>query len=513
MVMVAALITTPSLVRALGIETLLMPGDVIEGHAKLETKCSKCHSRFSKSTQTQLCLNCHEYIDKDINEGTGYHGRLNDITTTSCKSCHGEHLGREADIVRLDPLVFDHRQTDFILKGAHTSVACSACHKAGKKYAEAASVCHSCHGEQEPHQGNLGEDCQDCHTVENWGKFDFDHDTTDFKLRGVHRDTACNTCHINEKYKDTNKTCNGCHAVDDVHNGVNGTKCADCHNERKWAESDFDHDKDTDFRLKDSHADVSCGACHKDPVKDKKPATECIGCHRNDDVHHGRYGKKCHACHSEKQWKKNSFEHKRDTDFPLQGKHRDLLCNACHRGDLYKDTLSVDCFSCHEPDDVHAGQQGKQCQRCHQESGWGEDVVFDHDLTRFPLLGLHATAPCEECHLSSAFKDIEVTCVSCHRDEDAHKKVLGSECHDCHNPNGWSLWIFDHNKQTDFELLGAHKDLRCSNCHKRPAEDIVKQSQQCNSCHKQDDVHRGRFGTNCARCHITKDFRDVQFNY
>jgi len=507
------LMTTSGLARALDIETLLMPGKVIEGHAKLESKCSQCHSRFSKSTQSQLCLGCHEDIEKDVSAKAGYHGSLDDIATTACKSCHSEHLGRDADIVRLDPLVFDHQRTDFRLQGAHTAVACSACHKAGKKYSEATSTCNSCHSKQDPHQGNLGDECHSCHTVKSWKKFDYDHDKTDFPLHGAHKTTACNACHINEKYKDTVKTCQGCHALDDVHNGGNGPKCADCHNERKWTESEFDHDKDTDFRLKGRHNKASCEACHKDPVKDRKPPSTCVACHREDDAHHGRYGKKCQTCHNETQWEKGRFDHQRRTDFPLQGKHRKLLCNACHRGDLYKEDLSVECFSCHRTDDVHKGQEGKKCQRCHQASGWGDGIVFDHGLTRFPLLGLHATVPCEECHLSSAFKDVDLECFSCHRNDDEHKATLGSECQDCHNPNSWSVWIFDHKKQTGYELQGAHSDLGCSDCHKRPRKGSVSQSRQCNACHRQDDIHQGRFGSDCTRCHTTEDFRDVQIKH
>ncbi len=497
-------------VHGAGIETLLMPGEVIQGHAKLESECSSCHVRFRKGTQTQLCLDCHKPVNKDISTRSGYHGRLPDIATTTCKSCHDEHLGRDADIVHLDPLSFKHGKTDFPLEGAHRSAACSTCHKTGKKYAEAPSRCSSCHGEQDPHRGNLGDDCQNCHTSESWQKFRFNHDKTDFPLHGAHRDTACNSCHINERYKKTPTTCNSCHALDDVHHGVNGTDCADCHNERKWRESDFDHNRDTDFALKGRHAHIRCESCHVDPVKDKTPDTACFSCHRGDDAHHGRYGKKCQTCHGENTWKKTRFDHARSTDFPLQGKHDQLACSACHRGDLYQEKLAVECISCHKVDDVHHGQEGEQCERCHQASGWGDSIVFDHGVTRFPLIGLHATVPCEECHASSAFKDTPRDCISCHRDDDQHKGTLGTGCHTCHNPNSWAVWVFDHNKQTDFELLGAHRELHCSDCHNRPADDGVSQSKQCNACHKQDDIHQGHFGSDCARCHTTESFRDVQ---
>ena len=511
LVIVLPALTAP--VRGADIEKLLMPGELIEGHARLESECSNCHVRFRKGTQTRLCLDCHEEIDRDIGGKAGFHGRLPDIETTDCKSCHNDHLGRTADIVRLDPLTFKHANTDFPLKGAHTTAACSTCHKTGKKYAEAPASCHACHGEQDPHKGNLGKECENCHTPENWQKFRFNHDETDFPLHGAHRDTACNSCHVNERYKDTPKTCNSCHALDDSHKGNNGTHCADCHNERKWDETDFKHDRDTDFPLRGRHADTRCEACHRDPVKDKKPDSACYSCHRNDDAHHGRYGQKCQSCHNETAWQKTRFDHNRSTDFPLAGKHTELTCSACHRGDIHKEELSVECLSCHLDDDVHHGQEGKQCERCHQPSGWGDEIVFDHGVTRFPLIGLHATAPCEECHVSAAFRDTPRDCVRCHEHDDEHQATLGSECHTCHNPNSWAVWQFDHNKQTDFELIGAHRDLHCSDCHKRPTEGAVRQSSQCNACHRQDDIHKGNFGADCARCHTSEDFRDVQIKH
>ena len=50
------------------------------------------------------------------------------------------------------------------------------------------------------------------------------------------------------------------------------------------------------------------------------------------------------------------------------------------------------------------------CGDCHGELGWGRDVFFEHDLTRFPLLGLHAVIACEQCHANPRFKDAEIVC-------------------------------------------------------------------------------------------------------
>lgn len=495
--------------RAMEFETLFMPGEVIEGHADLESECTKCHSRFKKASQKKLCLDCHEETALDIKSKKGFHGRNKLVDRSDCKSCHTEHKGRDADVVQLNQTTFDHKLTDFELDGVHTGVSCKSCHKPDKIYAEAPSACFDCHGEQEPHKGNLGEQCEDCHSSKSWQDFKYDHDKTDFPLEGKHQDVSCHSCHINEQYEDIPQDCNSCHYLNDVHSGRNGTQCEDCHSPEKWDESKFDHKRDTEFALKGKHKKVSCNACHVDPVADKKPPKDCFSCHKNDDQHQGRNGKKCESCHNEKSWQTSRFDHDKETDFPLRGKHKDLICSSCHRGDIYEEELSTSCVDCHRADDVHKGQEGEDCSQCHQESGWSDKVAFDHDLTRFPLIGLHATTPCEECHISSEYQNTVMDCYSCHKKDDDHKLTLGPKCGMCHNPNAWGLWEFDHNTQTDFKLENAHEEVLCAQCHLRPTTTEVKQYSSCYSCHQLDDTHRGRFGRSCERCHNTESFSDV----
>ena len=55
------------------IETLVMPGDVIEGHAEFEAECSSCHLAFKRSKQRALCLDCHDDISADIESQAGLH--------------------------------------------------------------------------------------------------------------------------------------------------------------------------------------------------------------------------------------------------------------------------------------------------------------------------------------------------------------------------------------------------------------------------------------------------------
>jgi hypothetical protein len=230
-------------------------------------------------------------------------------------------------------------------------------------------------------------------------------------------------------------------------------------------------------------------------------------------VHQGTLGKKCAACHVTADWKKVVFKHNKVTRFPLKKRHNKLACRTCHMGpDPKKEKLGTACFTCHQKDDVHKGQEGKLCNGCHNEAGWGAEVFFDHDLTRFPLIGLHATASCEECHLTRKYRNTVLECIGCHKPKDVHEGRLGIDCKLCHNPNGWAFWRFDHDRQTDYRLDGAHLGLDCRACHRKVAEREINLPTACFSCHRKDDVHRRSFGTRCERCHTTDSFKaPIQF--
>jgi Cytochrome c3/Cytochrome c7 and related cytochrome c len=506
----ATLLLSPHSARASKLESLVMPGPVIEGHAKWENNCDKCHQRFSKAPQRPLCLDCHDKVAADVRQGEGFHGRIPQIGEIECRSCHTEHVGRDADVVGLDPDTFDHTRTDFKLEGAHAAARCARCHEADKKYREAPHECYACHKEDDVHKGRLGETCGDCHDAKAWPQARFDHKDTDFPLADAHEDVACALCHPGEHYKHTPKECVACHRINDTHGGRYGDKCDTCHRPKKWDETVFDHDKDTKWALKGRHAKVACDSCHTKRLYHHETETECHGCHKEDDVHKGRYGDKCETCHQPTGWPKADFDHTKETDWPLKGKHEDVPCASCHRGDAYSEKLDTGCKGCHAPDDVHHGEQGDTCERCHDPAGWGEKVRFEHGTTRFPLIGLHAAQPCEACHLSARFQGAPLECVSCHEADDDHHGTLGPGCALCHNPNGWKLWRFDHDKQTDFKLDGAHEGLACGACHRTPTRGKVRQASACGACHMRDDVHNGGFGTQCDRCHTTKAFDEIR---
>ena len=492
------------------VESLVMPGAVIRGHADIETECAACHKRFDRSGQRDLCLDCHENVALDVSAGAGFHGKSTDVGDAACSLCHTDHEGRNADILALDEAAFDHRMTDFELLGKHLEAECSGCHAAEQKRRDAPGQCVDCHGEDDVHKGHLGNKCADCHTPNDWLEFEFDHDTTDFSLVGKHSEVACLDCHTDATHQDTPTACFGCHAEDDAHEGRSGEQCETCHNPSSWTDASFDHDRNTDFPLEGRHAELTCNDCHSEDPFDDVMDMACVSCHSEDDEHNGHNGPDCQNCHSNAAWTDRLFDHNVSSDFPLQGSHETVACGDCHVAPIFETAPATGCTGCHADDEPHDGKLGDQCGECHNETKWEDAPLFDHDLTRFPLLGEHGNIECDACHETQAYTDTASSCVDCHREDDSHNRVFAADCRSCHNPVAWDLWLFDHNVQTDFALTGAHVDVACEACHRSPLETMQTSDGSCRNCHLSDDVHDGEFGSDCARCHTAESFTEVR---
>ncbi len=415
------------------------------------------------------------------------------------------------------------------LVSSHAEVEseCSSCHKRFRR-SEQKALCIGCHEDvgddlrsETGYHGKFGDartnQCAACHTdhegrgadIVGLNESTFDHLYTDFELLGKHLDALCVDCHEpSAKHRDATGTCIDCHQEDDVHRDSLGSGCVDCHNPTAWEDAEFDHDV-TDYPLVGHHLETACLDCHEDPTYLGAP-TECYACHKADDAHDGRSGNECGVCHSPIDWDDTSFDHGRDTEFPLEGSHGQLTCNDCHSEDPFADEMDRTCVACHLDDDVHDGKQGKQCQDCHNETNWEEAPYFAHDLTSFPLLGEHDNIECESCHDTQVFTDTASDCFACHREDDVHDGRFAEDCGSCHNPVAWDLWLFDHNTQTDFLLNGAHVDVACDDCHRGSFTSMRNKGNSCGGCHRSDDVHDGEFGPACGRCHSDSSFKDVR---
>lgn len=489
-----------------------MPGPLASAHAKYEDDCTQCHGKSRNTSERAQCLACHKDVAADVRDKHGFHGLSPQVQGRECRQCHSEHRGRDADIVGFVPSLFDHAHSDFPLEGQHRTAACDGCHAKSKKFREAPSACVDCHRDDDVHKERMGQKCQDCHSAKSWRETGFDHSRTHFPLRDAHRKVECASCHPGQTYKDVPTQCVGCHRLQDRHGGLFGRQCGDCHAETDWKRGRFNHDKVAEFPLRGQHAQVSCHACHSEGTRDRKLATDCYGCHQGADFHQGRFGRKCADCHGPESWTKKAFNHDLDTAFRLEGPHGKVACDVCHVVPARKGTPTRACVDCHRRDDAHRGQLGDRCDSCHRIDDWRSGVRFDHDLTDFPLIGLHALVPCAECHVGGTYKSARGECRECHAARDVHKGALGERCGECHSPLGWARWTFDHGRETEFPLEGAHQPLRCEDCHRKPDGGAggMAIDRTCISCHAADDTHRGAFGSDCARCHDTNRFADVQ---
>jgi hypothetical protein len=251
-----------------------------------------------------------------------------------------------------------------------------------------------------------------------------------------------------------------------------------------------------------------CLACHQ-PVADRiarkigihrNVTTDCVTCHVE---HHGRDGEL-------RPFDLTTFDHSRDTSFPLEGLHRPLAakCESCHTTRSFL-TAQATCVSCHT--DVHKGALGTGCESCHSTRVPFDDVsqTFDHARTKFPLTGAHRSATCDSCHTSPTFAGVPfASCASCHKNP--HTPALPGTCSSCHGTDTWRTRRFDH-ATTAFPLAGKHAALACVSCHKTSALRESFPSTSCASCHV--DPHRGEFTEDCASCHTETSFAKGTFDH
>lgn len=472
-----------------------LTGYKLEGeHARID--CKACHTSenianqdIKERTNTFLglehdCVSCHD----------DYHQKT---LGTDCASCHNFETFRPASL-------FDHDDTAYPLKGAHSNVDCEKCHaitsRNGMEFQQFSDIqfadCVSCH--DDPH-GKLPGNCSSCHSVSSFdnmsGIRSFNHNLTSFNLKGSHRDVDCFSCHqqnsdprklFGDRQGVVESDCVSCH--DDVHEGKFGTDCSSCHNEISFLQLnegfEFDHSV-TDFALEGLHQQVDCRDCHDGSFRDPMEHDRCLDCH--DDYHEGQFvvdnqNRDCNSCHSVfDQFTTTSFgfaEHE-ETEFPLEGAHMATPCFACHLSEEKWEFANIghSCVDCH--DDIHAEfissnyYPEQDCKSCHNSELWS-DVSFDHDLTEWPLDGKHLGISCRSCHFEENsdgsfvqnFNNLETSCNHCHENVHGSQFVIEgvTDCKRCHTTQGWGAEDFDHSN-TAFPLEGKHAEVECAACH------------------------------------------------
>jgi hypothetical protein len=229
----------------------------------------------------------------------------------------------------------------------------------------------------------------------------------------------------------------------------------------------------------------------------------------------------CAKCHDSGSWtfsEKSKFEHS-STGFTLEGQHKNINCNACHTKLEFKSTSS-NCVSCHS--DMHNQTAGNDCARCHSTQSWiVENIGAMHDKTSFPLVGVHKSVDCKQCHQSETnvrFNPTGQTCIDCHTKNFAstknpsHTKLsLSTDCSTCHSTTTaeWKSRTFpDHD--SFYPLTGAHTAIAkdCEKCH--IGGNYNNTPKECVGCHNKDFAKTANpnhaklnLSTDCASCHTT----------
>jgi hypothetical protein len=301
-------------------------------------------------------MDCHK------DEHNGQFAKRND--SGECGTCHTVDGFKPAKFG-----VKEHAATAYPLEAKHAELQCSQCHiPKGKdtEYKIRFGRCVDCH--QDEHQGQFAaapymNRCELCHTLKGYHPSTFTfakHKDTRFVLTGSHQAVACGDCHkksekfkpkATELYHFDDRSCTACH--EDPHKGQfrermqqirgNGTAagCEACHSTKTWKDLvAFDHAK-TKFPLVGTHRAVACIDCHKPPNFETKLTNadfkaaplKCEGCHT--DAHGAQFEAggvtSCVDCHNSSKWKPSLFNHDTRTSFPLQGVHRNVRCDGCHK--------------------------------------------------------------------------------------------------------------------------------------------------------------------------------------
>ena len=294
-----------------------------------------------------------------------------------------------------------------------------------------------------------------------------------------------------------------------------------------------------------------CDKCHAltGEIKDEN----CLKCHkiiqqRKEGAigYHGKNKGPCRKCHKEHpgvvgkiiKLDQEKFDHNL-ADFKLEGKHREVKCDKCHRrwstGEDHGFYIGIKhdaCTDCHK--DPHRSELGDKCNTCHTVAGWkGRELRFDHDRdSKFRLEGKHRNLKCVECHhprpkdaalATALFKNLRYDqCADCHKV--SHKaEIPDDKCKTCHNMISWKGkdLLFDHDRDSKFKLEGKHKTVKCVECHQpRPkgaalATALFKNLKHdlCKDCHK--DPHKSELGDKCKSCHTMNAWKgkDLVFDH
>lgn len=234
---------------------MISPGELVEGHQKLNNQCLACHKPFG-GIANEKCISCHKLSDigiQTINQKSKpqFHEQL---ANQQCSSCHSDHQGVKP--------AFSMRGFKHELLSETIISNCSSCHT------KPSNNLHL----------QTSSNCNTCHQTKSWKQnITFSHDALLNK-------TNCASCHTKPK---------------DIYHNAIIENCDRCHNTTKWVPSTFNHSA---YFVLDKHHNVSCNTCH---LNNSYKLYTCYGCHEHTEANtiaeHNEEGiyniSNCVSCH------------------------------------------------------------------------------------------------------------------------------------------------------------------------------------------------------------------------
>lgn len=201
-----------------------------------------------------------------------------------------------------------------------------------------------------------------------------------------------------------------------------------------------------------------------------------------------------------------------------QGKHRDVLCQQCHKLNIFEQNQLLVAFVVKGDKKDYAQKHGrekpwKECRKCHMENISQGSLSMRNSYGHAKHVFMQSI-DCKICHkgISHNFRPNEKACLGCHKDKQVHgAKMEAFSCLKCHSysektpsmiPKDRCIKCHTHLSAAKGPMSG----LLCHQCHK-PHGKIIPDPAACTAeCHVnessigQHGFHMNK-GLNCLDCH------------
>jgi hypothetical protein len=280
-----------------------------QSHAMFEQECRHCHVPVHCLSDDR-CQSCHKEVALERQAAQGLHGQL--LVSASCRDCHTEHKGREAQITQFIIASEEHTaRTNFSLELHKANfggelIECANCHTTGSVTVD----CLTCHVGQDhdamaAHIEAFGADCLVCHDGRQ-REAPFIHERL-FILDGAHETAECAACHDSYQIADQSRVCHDCHEQPDIHAVGFGVQCQQCHTTSdNWHNArlilhffPLDHGDEGQLACASCHQQnyttYSCDGCHEPAEmaaahieeRDDPDYWQCANCHGDGRIQGG----------------------------------------------------------------------------------------------------------------------------------------------------------------------------------------------------------------------------------